>query len=286
MAENMKTCKEVGGQAVIEGVMMKSKKGVVTSVRKGKKIIFKKRNFIPVTERNRIYRLPVIRGIIGLFEMMVVGMQELAWSADQQTDEKEGKLSGFQLFITFAFAIGAVALMFVIAPYYLTKVFVKDIGLIFNLIDGLFRVMIFVIYLLGIGLMADMRRVFQYHGAEHKTVNCYEAGKKLTVSNVKKYSVIHPRCGTSLIVFVLIVSIILFSLIKDPRWYVNIPIRILLIPVIAGISYEVVKLASKFKRNILLRIMVWPGLMTQKLTTREPNEKQIEVAITSLKKAI
>ena len=224
---------DVGGQAVIEGVMMKSKKRIVTSVRAGKKIISKKREFVPVTERNRILRLPVIRGMVGLFEMLVVGMQELTWSADQQTDEKEGKLSGFQLFLTFAFAIGAVILMFVIAPYYLTKVFVKDVNIVFNLIDGLFRVLIFIIYLLAIGLMADMRRVFQYHGAEHKTVNCYEAGKKLIVANVKKYSVIHPRCGTSLIVFVLIISILLFSLIKSPTAYINIPLRIVLIPLIA-----------------------------------------------------
>lgn len=278
--------KEIGGQAVIEGVMMKSKKRIVTSVRIGKKIISKKREFVPVTELSRFYRLPIIRGIIGLFEMLVVGMQELTWSADQQTDEKEGKLSGFQLVLTFAFAILAVIVMFVVAPYYLTKVFVQEVNIVFNLIDGAFRVLIFIIYLLAIGLMKDMRRVFQYHGAEHKTVNCYEAGKKLIVSNVKKYSVIHPRCGTSLIVFVLIVSILLFSLIKSEHTYINIPIRVLLIPVIAGIAYEIVKLASRFRRNIILRILVWPGLMTQKLTTREPNEKQIEVAITSLKKAL
>ncbi len=277
---------DIGGQAVIEGVMMKSKKRIVTSVRVGKKIISKKREFVPVTERNKFLRIPVLRGMIGLFEMLVVGMQELTWSADQQTTEKEGKLSGFQLFLTFAISIGAVILMFVIAPYYLTKVFVKDVNIVFNLIDGLFRVVIFIIYLLAIGLMKDMRRVFQYHGAEHKTVNCYEAGKKLIVANVKKYSVIHPRCGTSLIVFVLIISILLFSLIKSEHAYLNIPIRVLLIPLIAGIAYEIVKLSVRFKRNILLRMLVWPGLMTQKLTTREPNEKQIEAAITSLKKTL
>jgi uncharacterized protein YqhQ len=277
---------DIGGQAVIEGVMMKSKKRIVTSVRIGKKIISKKREFVPITERSRLLRIPVLRGMIGLFEMLVVGMQELTWSADQQTDEKEGKLSGFQLFLTFGLAIGAVILMFIVAPYYLTKVFVKDVNIVFNLIDGAFRVVIFIIYLLAIGLMKDMRRVFQYHGAEHKAVNCYEAGKKMIVANVKKYSVIHPRCGTSLIVFVLIISILLFSLIKSEYTYINIPIRVLLIPLIAGIAYEIVKLSVRFKRNILLRILVWPGLVTQKLTTREPDAKQIEVAITSLKKAL
>lgn len=281
----MKKYPEIGGQAVIEGVMMKSKKRIVTSVRKGKKILSKARAFVPITERKKIYRLPILRGIISLFEMLIVGMQELTWSADQQTDEKESKLSGLQIFLTFLFAIIAVIGMFIVAPYYLAKVFIKEIGIWFNLIDGAFRVLIFVLYLLVIGLMKDMKTVFQYHGAEHKAVNCYEDKKKLTVSNVKKYSTIHKRCGTSLIVFVIIVSILLFSLIKDPRWYANIPLRVVLIPVIMGISYEVVKLSTRFKKNIILKILIAPGLWTQKLTTREPNAKQIEVAIKSLKKA-
>ncbi|MBN1645163.1 DUF1385 domain-containing protein [Candidatus Woesearchaeota archaeon] len=281
-----KAKQEIGGQAVIEGVMMKSKKRVVTSVRKGKQIISKTRNFNPITERKRIYRLPILRGIINLSEMLVIGMQELTWSADQQTDEKQGKLSLLQLILTFVFAIAAVIGMFIVVPYYLTKVFMTEVNIVFNIIDGGFRVLIFILYLAIIGLMKDMKRVFQYHGAEHKAVNCYEAGKRLIVSNVKKYSVIHSRCGTSLIVFVIIVSILLFSLIKDPRWFVNIPLRIILVPVIIGISFEVVKLSTKFKKSIILRILITPGLWTQKLTTREPDAKQIEVAIKSLKKAL
>jgi uncharacterized protein YqhQ len=277
---------EIGGQAVIEGVMMKSKKKIVTSIRKGKKIKTKVRRFKSLTERYLICRLPIIRGIISLFEMVIIGMKELTWSADQQAEKKEGKLSGFQLILTFAFAILATIGMFIVAPYYLTKIFMKDIGIVFNLIDGVFRIIIFILYLVVIGLMADMKRVFQYHGAEHKSVNCYEAGKKLNVANVKKYSTIHVRCGTSLLVFVIIISILLFSLIKDPRWYVNIPLRILLVPLIMGISFEIIKLSSRFKKNIILRAMLAPGLWTQKLTTREPDAKQIEVAIQSLKKAL
>ncbi|MBW2969321.1 DUF1385 domain-containing protein [Candidatus Woesearchaeota archaeon] len=277
---------EIGGQAVIEGVMMKSKKRIVTSIRKGKKIISKKREFIPIIARKKIYKTPIIRGIISIFELMIVGMQELAWSADQQTDEKQGKLTWLQLLITFSISILAVIGIFIIAPYYLTKVFYSEINIWFNLIDGGFRVLMFVLYLAIIGLMADMKRVFQYHGAEHKSVNCYEAGKKLTVSNVKKFSTIHPRCGTSLLVFVIVISILLFSLIKDPRWYVNIPFRIILIPVIVGISFEIVKLSAKFKNSRILKALIIPGLWTQKLTTREPDSKQIEVAIKSLKKAM
>jgi uncharacterized protein YqhQ len=230
--------------------------------------------------------LPFLRGFISLVEMMVVGMQELTWSADQQTDDHEGKLSLWQLILTFVFAIGAVIGMFIIAPYYLSKIFISEVNFLFNLIDGGFRVLIFILYLLVIGLMADMKRVFQYHGAEHKTVHCYEAGKKLTITNVKKYSVIHPRCGTSLLVFVIIISILIFSLIKDPRWFVNIPLRIVLIPVIIGVSFEIVKLSSRFKRNFILKLLIAPGLWTQRLTTREPSAKQIEVAIKSLKKAL
>lgn len=282
----MKKTLEIGGQAVMEGVMMKSKKKIVTSVRKGKKIISKARNFTSITERNKLYKLPVLRGIISLLEMLVLGMQELTWSADQQTSKKEGKLLGWQIFLTFLFAIIAVVGMFIIAPYYLTKIFIKEIGIWFNLADGAFRVIIFVLYLLVIGLMKDMRTVFQYHGAEHKAVNCHEARKKLTVANVRKYSTIHKRCGTSLIVFVIIASILIFSLIKDPRWYVNIPLRIMLVPVIMGVSFEVVKISARFNKNIFLRILIAPGLWTQKLTTREPNKKQIEVAIESLKKAL
>jgi len=285
MGKNMKKM-EIGGQAVIEGVMMKSKKRIATSVRKGKKIITRTREFTPITHRVKILRIPILRGIISLFELMITGMQELTWSADQQTEEDQGKLSAFQLFITFAVSIAAVIGMFIIAPYYLAKIFYSKVNIWFNLIDGAFRVLIFVLYLAIIGLMKDMKRIFQYHGAEHKTVNCYEAGKKLTVSNVKKYSTVNPRCGTSLLVFVILVSILLFSLIKDPRWYVNIPIRIVLVPIIIGISFEVVKLASRFKNNILLKILVTPGLWTQKLTTREPDKKQIEVAIKSLKKTL
>jgi uncharacterized protein YqhQ len=277
---------EIGGQAVIEGVMMKSKKKIVTSVRKKKKIVSKTRKFKPIIERKRIYRLPFIRGFISLVEMMVVGMQELTWSADQQTEDHEGKLSAWQLILTFVFAIVAVVGMFIVAPYYLSKIFIQEVNFWFNLIDGGFRVLIFILYLLVIGLMADMKRVFQYHGAEHKAVNCYEAKKRLTFANVKKFSVIHPRCGTSLLVFVIIVSILLFSLIKDPRWFVNIPLRIVLIPVIIGVSFEIVKLSSRFKRNFILKALIAPGLWTQKLTTREPDKKQIEVAIKSLKKAL
>ena len=153
----------------------------------------------------------------------------------------------------------------------------------FNLLDGVFRIIIFFLYLVVIGMMADMKEIFRYHGAEHKAVNCYEAGVALTPKNANKFPKEHIRCGTSLLVFVIVVSILLFSLIKDPRWYVNIPLRICFIPLIAGIGYEAVKIAYRFKDNALIKIIITPGIWTQKLTTKKPSLKQIEVAIQALK---
>lgn len=275
----------VGGQAVIEGVMMRSKDNIATAVRKKSKIVFKAQKFNSFTEKSRILKLPIIRGIVFLFEMTILGFKTLTWSAEQQTGDDE-KLSSLELILSLSFAVFMTILMFIIGPYYLTRFFVCKQGLWFNIVDGGFRFSAFLSYLLIIGLMKDIKRIFQYHGAEHKTVNCYEAGLPLTVSNVKKFSVQHPRCGTSLIVFVLGISILLFSVIKDPRWFVNIGARILFIPLIAGISYETLKFSAKHKNNLLLKIIITPGLMVQRLTTREPDSKQIEVAIAALKQVI
>ncbi len=275
----------VGGQAVIEGVMMRSKEKVATAVRKDGKIVVKEQEFHSFTEKSKLLRLPIVRGMIFLIEMMILGMKTLTWSADQQTGNEE-KMSKVELIGSIIFAITMTLLMFVVGPYYLTKLFTSGPGATFNIIDGGLRLGAFIGYIVLIGLMKDIKRVFQYHGAEHKTVNCYEKKLSLTVSNVKKCSVQHPRCGTSLIVFVIAVSILLFSLIKDPRWYINIGMRIIAIPLIAGISYEVLKFSAKYNTNKLLKIIIIPGLWVQRLTTREPNNKQIEVAIAALKKVV
>jgi uncharacterized protein YqhQ len=273
--------KHIGGQAVIEGVMMKGKNNIATAVRKKNKILIKKTHYTSLTERCKILKLPILRGIVNLFEMMIIGIKTLTWSADQQVG-KEEKITKKELAVTMFISFGAVILLFIIMPYYVTKIFIKEPNLTFNLIDGLLRIIIFFIYLYVIGLMSDMKRVFQYHGAEHKAVNCFEADKKLTPANAKKYPKEHIRCGTSLLVIVIVISILLFSLIKDPRWFVNIPLRILLVPVIAGIGYEAVKLAARFEKNPLVKIVTLPGLWTQKFTTREPSEKQLQVAIKAL----
>jgi uncharacterized protein YqhQ len=272
----------IGGQAVIEGVLMRCGNKVNISVRKKNKIVSKIKI---LKNKNRFLKLFFIRGITNLFEMLNIGLEALTWSADQQADKKE-KISKTEITITLTLSFLFAILIFVIAPFYLTKVIYNQNNILFNLIDGLIRIIIFIGYILLISLMKDIKRVFQYHGAEHKVVNCYEAKKELTLKNVKKFSTLHSRCGTSFLIIVLIISILIFSLITSNLWYYKIGLRILLIPVIIGVSYEILKLADRFKDNIILNILNKPGLWIQKITTKEPDDKQIEVAIYSLKKVI
>src|SRR3989338_6401060 len=240
----------IGGQAVIEGVMIKSKERIATAVRKNDKIVVKKQNWKSLTTKNKLLNLPIIRGVIILFEMMYVGMKALTWSAQQQEDKKE-KISNSEIFLTISISIIATIILF-----------------------G---------YIIIISFFKDVKRIFQYHGAEHMAVYCYEAGLKLTPKNCQRFQTMHPRCGTSLIVLVIAISIILFSLIKSQLWYVNILLRIVLIPLIAGIGYELTKLTAKYSNNKFLRFLIYPGILTQKITTQKPDVKQIEVAIAAVK---
>ena len=274
--------KNIGGQAVIEGVLMMSESKVNTSVRKGKKIISKVKR---LKKKTKIQKFFFIRGIVNLYYMLKLGMEALTWSAEQQAG-KEEKITKAELIFSITLSILFAILIFIIAPFYLTKLISKNYGVVFNIIDGIIRVVIFIIYILVISMMKDIKRVFQYHGAEHKAVHCYESGKKLTPENVKKFPRFQARCGTSFIIIVLIISIIIFSLILAPQWYYKLGFRIILIPVIVGLSYEILKLSNKFKDNIIFKTINKPGLWIQKITTHEPNKKQIEIAIHSLKKVI
>jgi len=274
----------IGGQALIEGVMMKSPTAVAAAARTPKgKIVHTKKKHISLTQRSLFYRLPLVRGVVSLGEMLVLGIKMLNWSADQQAEKDSEKLkpweTGVTLFVSITLAIG----LFVVAPYWLTRFIVSSQGTLFNLIDGIFRVALFIGYVWAIGLFKDIRRMYQYHGAEHMAVHCNEASLALTQQNVRKFSPVHPRCGTSLLMFVIIVSIIVFSLVKDPRWYVNVPLRIILIPLIAGVSYELLKLSARWPNNFVLKSLMLPGLWVQKITTRRPKKDQIEVAIAALK---
>ncbi|MFH1064619.1 MAG: DUF1385 domain-containing protein [Candidatus Woesearchaeota archaeon] len=269
----------VGGQAVIEGVLMKNGNKVAIAVRRpDKKISVKKEKHPGIAKKIKFLGWPFFRGIVNLIEMMVLGIKALGYSANESLGEEEEKITKKEFAVTTVIALAMAIGLFVLLPLYLTKA-TKTQGITFNLIDGVLRVAVFVVYILVISLMSDVKRLFEYHGAEHKTVNCYEAGKKLTVANVKKYTTLHRRCGTTFLLIVLTISIIIFSMIVTDSFWIKFLARILLLPVIAGISYELLKLGAKFPNNILLNILVWPGLMLQKITTREPDNKQIEVAI-------
>ncbi|MBS3101190.1 DUF1385 domain-containing protein [Candidatus Woesearchaeota archaeon] len=291
----------VGGQAVIEGVLIRGPSKYVVAVRKGRKIISKK-GLIP-KKKYKFLKLPFIRGFVNLADMLVIGIKSLMWSAEQAGDDKE-KISKNELAITMFFSIVIVVIFFIALPYFLTNLlgfYEEKKPVLFNLIDGMIRILIFLTYIFAISLMKDVKILFQYHGAEHKAIHCYEKEKKLTVNNVKKFTTLHPRCGTSFLLIVFIVSIFVFSLLPSvimvyypdfmqlSHWLrkgILFPVRILLIPVIAGISYEILKISDKKQNNFLFKLISMPGLWLQKITTKEPSKKQIEVAIYSLKRLL
>ncbi len=281
-----KKCAAVGGQAVIEGVLMKNGPKIAIAVRRpDKKISVKKENTPPISDKIKFLGWPFFRGTVNLIEMMVLGIKALNYSANESLGESEEKIKTWEFVLTTIFAVGVAVGLFILLPLYLTKV-TQTQGILFNLIDGVIRVAIFVGYIMLISLMKDVRRLFEYHGAEHKTVHCYEHGKKLTPANVKKYSTAHRRCGTTFLLIVLMISIAIFSLIVTDNFWIKFAGRVVLMPVIAGISYELLKLGAKFPKNILINIIVWPGMMLQRLTTREPDKKQIEVAIAAFKAVV
>ena len=291
---------DVGGQAVIEGIMMRSKNHVVTAVRKKGKIIYKKDK---IKKKSKFMLWFFVRGIINLIEMLVLGIKTLNWSAAQQGEEDEELSSwaiALTLIVAFLFAIG----LFLLLPYALTYlVGVRETvnPVWFNVVDGIIKVAIFILYIYLISLWGEIRRVFQYHGAEHKAVFCYEDGKKLTVENAKKYSTLHPRCGTAFLIIVIIIGIFIFSFIpiivesiypniSNTNWFLRRLIlftcRILLLPIIAGFSYELLKFGAKHQDNPIFRSLTLPGLWVQKLTTKNPTKKQLEVGVAALKKVL
>ena len=272
----------VGGQAVIEGVMMRKENKIATAVRlRSGKIKIKKDR---LKKRSKFWKIPFFRGIVALWDMLILGMKTLLWSADQQLDKHE-KITKFELFYTLALSLGFGVLFFIVIPLFLAGLVIEK-GFWFNLVDGIIRIAVFLIYISLISLMEDVKVLFRYHGAEHKTVHCYEAGKKLTYENIKKFTTLHPRCGTAFIFIVLIISILIFSIIRAPDWYIRLGVRIVFIPVIAGISYEILKLSDRFKNIFFIRWLTKPGLWLQKITTKEPDKKQVEVAIKALKSVL
>jgi uncharacterized protein YqhQ len=284
----------IGGQAVLEGVMMRAPRSLAIAVRRPDGgISVKSETVIPLSERFPIVKLPIVRGAVALFSSLAIGVKALNFSANEalsEGEEKKEELSSWAVGGTMAAAFGFGILLFFIMPLYLTKLLVPLIGasnIAFNLVDGVIRVAVFLIYIIGISRMGDIQRVFQYHGAEHKSIFTFEAGEELVVENVRKYSCLHPRCGTSFLLIVMLVSILVFSLIpKLWPFYLKGGARIVLLPLIAGLSYEVLKWSAKHDGNRLVKLMITPGLALQRLTTREPDDSQIEVAIKSMQVAL
>jgi len=301
----------VGGQAVIEGVMMRAPNALAIAVRKPNgEVAVKEDVWRSLSNRLKFLKWPFIRGSVVFLEALINGFQALSFSANQALEEEKGpgkeekKLSPWALglIMSAAFAIGL--LFFVVLPHYLTgflgQFFGRDLdveNLLFHLIDGLIKVFFFIGYIYAISLMKNIQRIFQYHGAEHKCIYAYEAGEELTVSNARKYSTLHPRCGTAFLLVVIVISIILFSVIFPflPRFpslgkgltnLIYVGIKLPLLFPIAGLAYEVIKLSGKKPNHPILRVIIAPGLWLQHITTRPPMDDQIEVALRALQGAL
>ena len=268
----------LGGQAVIEGVLIRAKDRLAIAVRKPNGKIAIKKDKVhthPVASK-----APLVRGVIMMWDMMAKGVSALNWSAQQQDTEAELGTGAIVISMVFAIAFGIG--LFVVAPFFLSKFFTAPGSAWFNLIDGGWRLLIFIAYLAIIGRWKEVKRLFQYHGAEHKAVACFEAGKSLTVSNVQKFSPRHPRCGTALLVIVVAISILVFSVIRTPNIFANLGLRLLFVPLIAGISYELLRFAARKH----ITFIYLPGLWTQLLTTSEPTNDQVTVAIKAVNAVI
>ncbi len=284
--------KSIGGQAVIEGVMMKSPLGWTVAVRDPKGEINLKTTL--TSKPNRFFKLPIIRGVIALFTALVIGIKAIEFSGSVAYQDKDEKpLSPWSITLSIGLALILAIVLFKFFPLFLTTIMgsfyigISTNSILFNLIDGILRVGVFLLYVFAVGLWSEMRRIYQYHGAEHKVIYAYEAGEELTVENAKKYKPYHPRCGTSFLLIVMVISILIFILIPQ-HWTFTEKLlsRIFLIPLIAGISYEILKLTARTSEKGICRIMILPGLLLQRLTVREPDNSQIEVAITALKEVL
>lgn len=295
---------EVGGQAVIEGVMIRSPRRISTAVRKQSgEIVIKNDDYISLTKRRKILNIPIVRGVISLVEMLVIGIKTLNYSAnvaieelEEEEDKKKKASKDWLLVLT---AIGAFALgmgIFFFLPLFLSELLrIKKQALAFNLVAGMIRISMFIAYIWGLSLVGEFRRVFQYHGAEHKSIFAYEAGEDLSSETARKYPTAHPRCGTSFILIVAVFAILFYSL-SDTLYFIitgNPPtllkrfaIHFTLLPFVAGGAYELLKLSGKKRNSKIIRILIAPGVWLQKITTKEPTQPQLEVAIVALENAL
>ena len=282
-----------GGQAVLEGVMMRSPSSWAVAVRTPEGDITEVVHGIESPmQRRKLWRLPVIRGVIALGESLAIGFRALAISANVASQERDEngeirtQIGRGQIIFSFALAIGFALMLFKVGPALLTNWLPIESTGLFVVVEGAIRVAVFIGYILAISLLPDLRRVFQYHGAEHKTINALEAGTELTPANVQKFSLIHPRCGTAFLLWVMVIAIFVFAFVGRPDWYWLIASRILLLPVIAGLAYELIRYAGMHQSNRVLMTLLAPGLWLQRLTTREPSDDQVEVSILALRRVV
>ena len=305
MSEQPKSCHmtSIGGQAVLEGVMMRGPKEIATAVRKSSgEIVIDKMPVSTTATRLKLNKIPVVRGVFNFVSSMVTGVKCLMFSADQYDIEDDSmepskfekwlqdklgdKIKDIAIYFAVVVAIIFSVGLFMMLPHFLSSIVAKFVSntVILNTCEGIFKMLIFAVYIIAISRMKDIQRVFEYHGAEHKSIACYEAGLELTVENAAKCPRLHPRCGTSFLLIVMIISIIFYACLpwENTGFLLRICYRLLLLPIVAGVSYEMLKIAGR-SNNKLVKLLTKPGLYLQYLTTREPDEGQLEVALTSLK---
>lgn len=309
--QNTRKCHitSIGGQAVIEGVMMRGPKEIAVAVRKPDgEIEIDKNPISSVIQKYKWLKFPIIRGVVSFIESLIIGTKALMYSASfydieeeedkkkkesmteeerKKQEEKESRAMNIAIYSSVAIALVFGIGIFMLLPTFLVG-FVKHhipSSALATLLEGVVRIVIFLVYIALVSNMKDIRRVFEYHGAEHKTIFCYESGEELTVENARRFSRLHPRCGTSFLLIVMVVSIVLFSFISWSNPWMRIVLRLALLPVVAGLSYEVIKFAGRSKGKIM-KVISAPGMWLQKLTTREPDDSQLEVAIASLKSVL
>ncbi len=298
--EKVKIDFAVGGQALLEGVLMRSPNFNVMSVRNPAGSISQKTEFYQnLIHRIKILNIPLLRGVINMIEMMIIGTKALNYSSQtamglEQEEGKENRFwASFSIIFSIVFGLGLALVLFKFVPLWLTNFLsqysplLSENYLLYNLVDGLLKTSIFVGYIALMALIPDIKRVFMYHGAEHKSIMTYEHGLPLDVENARKQTRFHPRCGTSFILLVFVISILVFTLLpKNPDFIANFSLRVLALPLIAGISYEILKYSAKHTSNPLFRMVAAPGLLMQRLTTSEPDDKMLEIALNSLKLAL
>ncbi len=284
----MKAKFHYGGQAVIEGVMIRGQKAVVIAVRRPNSEVITNSRPLSSVYTGWVRKTPLLRGVIVIIEAMVLGINSLLYSANVSLEEEEEEITGKAVWLMIATAVLLAVVLFLIIPLFLTRLLNPyiDSSLVFHLIEGAIRLVIFIAYLKLVGLLPDIRRIFTYHGAEHKAVNAYEHGAPLEVEAVKTHDKAHVRCGTSFLFVVLVIAIVVFALVGRPALWLMVLSRILFLPVIAALGYEFIHFGARHARNPLVKAVLLPGLWLQGMTTKEPGDDQIEVALAALKKTL